>query len=467
MATDLSFVFERFLPISYMATLVLALLMRGSAEPLQGNELGGLMGVISFIAVTLRGEPKSAANAFRLAIAICGVLVAWVILQTIPIPKFANPAWAVLDGLGVTRAGTVSIAPADSRAAIVFLALPFVTFIGALCIFPSDQSAERLLSFVGYLGGALAFFAICQFMLDDSALMFGEKRFYAGSLTAPFVNRNTAGTFYGLVSLVLAARAFIAMRKVDFAHLMLGAPRNPERERLSAGHILLAACFVASLVALFLTRSRGAVGSTFAAFILFVPLLATVASGARTSRYGVKLVRKVGFKRLLVPVSAFASVVLVGLIFADRALFRAEVQGLEDGRFCVAPAILKAIKENQWTGTGFGTFRAFFPALRDPLCGISFIWDKAHNVYLEAYLGLGAMFAAVCLVGLVALVIIFVKGVSSRRRKRAYPLLGLASLVLVAAHSAIDFSLQIPGFAVIFAAVTAGLVTISMGGPVR
>lgn len=459
----LRFAVDGLLPAFFMGTLALALLMRGAVDPLQGTEIGGLMGCLGFLALVVRGEPKPTAIAFRIAFAICATLVAWVILQTLRLPEFANPAWGELGELNASGLDTISVAPADSRASIVVLALPFLTFINALCLFRTDRSAERLLSFVGYLGGGLAIFAIGQFFLDDNALMFGEKRFYIGSLTAPFVNRNTAGTFYGLISLVLSAKVFLALRRLDFRRLVLGTPPNPERVGLSVRHLVLIVCLVASLVALFLTRSRGAVGSAFAAYILFVPLLATLALGSGSSRYGFRVTRRGLLRRVLVPLSAFAGVLIAGLIFADRALFRAEVQGLDDGRFCVAPAIARAAQENQWFGTGFGTFRLFFPALRDPQCGISGIWDRAHSVYLEAYLGLGLIFAVVLILGTGTLIHIFLQGVRTRRRLRTYPLSGLAILLLVAAHSAIDFSLQIPGFAVIFAAVTAALVTISKG----
>jgi hypothetical protein len=46
---------------------------------------------------------------------------------------------------------------------------------------------------------------------------------------------------------------------------------------------------------------------------------------------------------------------------------------------------------------------------------------------------------------------------------RHYVLLGLAATVLVALHAAVDFSLQIPGFAVFFAAFLSAVVTISLG----
>jgi hypothetical protein len=47
---------------------------------------------------------------------------------------------------------------------------------------------------------------------------------------------------------------------------------------------------------------------------------------------------------------------------------------------------------------------------------------------------------------------------------RFVPVLGVAALILATLHSMVDFSLQIPGFNVYFAALMASTVTISLGG---
>ena len=41
--------------------------------------------------------------------------------------------------------------------------------------------------------------------------------------------------------------------------------------------------------------------------------------------------------------------------------------------------------------------------------------------------------------------------------------MGLAALILASLHSVVDFSLQIPGLAVYFAAIMAATVTVSLG----
>ncbi|MBB4338799.1 O-antigen ligase [Rhizobium leguminosarum] len=104
-----------------------------------------------------------------------------------------------------------------------------------------------------------------------------------------------------------------------------------------------------------------------------------------------------------------------------------------------------------------------FSAYRDPACGIFGIFDRAHNFYLEGFLGLGILFPITAVLTFSVLARVFWRGLAQRRRLRHYVLLGLAATVLVALHAAVDFSLQIPGFAVFYAAFLSAVVAISLG----
>ncbi len=90
-------------------------------------------------------------------------------------------------------------------------------------------------------------------------------------------------------------------------------------------------------------------------------------------------------------------IVIVGLfaIFAERSVYRMQEQGGEDGRWCSFASTIEAIMAHPIFGTGFGAFQDVFPAYRNADCaGIFGVWDRAHNVFLEGYLGLGLPFAA-------------------------------------------------------------------------
>lgn len=449
--------------IVFFLLLSSSLVSKGAVNPIMVAIVTGLFGVLACVGLATLGEPRATLAVFRTACIVASLLVGWGIIQTLPIDKLANPIWRDLADTVPLRFRTISVAPADSRAALVPLVLPFVVFIGALVLFPSDDEAQRLLSWIGKLGGVLAILAICEFQFSPRTLLLDDKKYYLDSLTAPFVNRNTAGTFYGVVSLLLMARVIIEARQTDFRSLVVPNRWAPENRRLSWSVISHIGLATAALVALFLTKSRGGIGATFVAYLLFVPLALYSSQKGSGQRASFGSGRRWRAWRLLRALLGLALVVVIGAVFADYALFRAEVQGLDDGRFCVAPAIIEAANANRATGVGFATFRLFFPAYRDPHCGILGVWDRAHSVYLEAYLGLGWIFWIALLIGVTALVTVFAKGILARRSLKIYPIVGLAALLLVMAHSLIDFSVQIPGFAAVFAVVMAALATISRG----
>lgn len=66
-------------------------------------------------------------------------------------------------------------------------------------------------------------------------------------------------------------------------------------------------------------------------------------------------------------------------------------------------------------------------------------------------------------IGYAVLIGAFVRGARKRHRLRFAPVVGLAALSLATLHSIVDFSLQIPGFMVYFAAAMAAATSISLG----
>ncbi len=140
-------------------------------------------------------------------------------------------------------------------------------------------------------------------------------------------------------------------------------------------------------------------------------------------------------------------------------------QGVDEARLCVYASTLKAIGENWRFGTGFGTFESVFPIYREAGCGsFGSIFLRAHNIYLEGALGLGAVFAPILIGGLAHVIGNLRHGIRRRRRMRLASTLGLGAVALVALHGLVDFSLQIPGMAAYFAAYLAAVTTISLGG---
>ncbi len=138
---------------------------------------------------------------------------------------------------------------------------------------------------------------------------------------------------------------------------------------------------------------------------------------------------------------------------------RFDIQGLADeGRLETYRSTLRMIADHPWFGTGLGTFAWSFPAYRSANISMWGVWDRAHNTLLELASDLGVPLAGLVVAAWLIALTVLVRGIRIRRRNLSVPVAALSVAILALLHSLIDFSLQIPGYAiVIFAIVGAGL----------
>jgi hypothetical protein len=86
------------------------------------------------------------------------------------------------------------------------------------------------------------------------------------------------------------------------------------------------------------------------------------------------------------------------------------------------------------------------------------VWDIAHSTPLEIAAELGLPFAAAIVFAWLVALAVLVHGIRIRRRDLVLPLSAFSIALIALIHSTVDFSLQIPGYAiVVFAVVGAGL----------
>jgi O-antigen ligase len=153
---------------------------------------------------------------------------------------------------------------------------------------------------------------------------------------------------------------------------------------------------------------------------------------------------------------------VIASVLFGRAAIRAERQGLDDTRVCVTRSVLPAIADNWVTGVGPGAFRYYFPAYRNPECGLEGTWFRAHNFYVEAALALGLVVAVpAILFAYLVLLNCFRLGLGRRKTKRPYIWGAIAAVMIATIHAFTDFSLQIPGFAMSLALICAAGVNFS------
>ncbi|RUM23131.1 1,4-beta-xylanase [Rhizobium vallis] len=449
-------VLREVLLVAFIGLVILTLIPFGSVTPFPFTFAAIGMFSLAIISALLFGEPRQSRWVFSIALFLLVVLAGWTFIQTIELPFnwLAHPAWGAARDLAGVRYAAISVEPADTLASILLIALPFVTFLTGLLLCDNDQRSRKVLAGLGLSAGVIAVFGLLQFSMFPNILIVVEKHAYLDSLTAVFVNRNTAATFLGLGVLLMLTQ----VREITRAYSKY-PPGEPGRNILLLKSwiyvLLLCACFTA----LMLSHSRAGIFATFVGALIYFPWLVV---NWNSSRRFLRLEPR--WRSLLKFLAGGIFVVVLLAMFAGQAILRAQERRLEDDdRFCILPGIWRAISDHWLTGTGLGTFRTVFSAYRDPACGIFGIFDRAHNFYLEGFLGLGIIFPIAAILVFSVLAKVFWRGIADRRRLRHYVLLGIAATVLVALHAAVDFSLQIPGFAVFFAAFLSAVVSISLG----
>lgn len=406
--------------------------------------------------------PADTRNIIMIALILVALLVSWAEFQASGISGlfYNDPAWQMVRNYIPSAQVPVSLTPGDTSGAVLMLAVPFGVFIATLILFSGEHQSNRLLRYIVIVGAVISVFSILQFLAQPDMVLFVKKKAYQDSLTGTFINRNTAATFFGLLLVLQVALTWQKASETDLIRSLLaylnGIPFTNRRATIFAA--LSALSCLATACALMLTKSRGGIASTFAALLCLL-LILVLFPDQREAR--ATSVRKGWSWRF----ATATAILLVGsgifISLAERVLFRGAAQNFES-RVCVLPGIITAIKDHIPFGAGLASFREVFPAYRDARCGIYLIWDRAHNVYLEGLFSLGLPFIPLLFIGMGTLMFAYIYGLRVRRRQRYIAAVGLACLILTVLHSAVDFSLQIPGLAAFFALMCAPIVSICM-----
>jgi hypothetical protein len=190
---------------AFLLSFIVILLTDGGVYPLSLAIAVVLMALALIGAGIGRGLHAATAPVFVSALLLWLVLAAWMVLQSSNVAGLglANGSWTTLHDAGISAGPSIAAVPGDAIYALLPISLPFMTFLASLLLFRSDNETELALQVFALSGAGMALFAIAQTVFLPDMLMFGPKESYIGSLTAPFVNRNTAATFYGVILVVL------------------------------------------------------------------------------------------------------------------------------------------------------------------------------------------------------------------------------------------------------------------------
>jgi len=436
----------------FLALIVLAPLPFGSNRPVWWSLLG-LAATTLFAAYLILIRRGGVVPGFRLwqvggLVLPFGAALIWAGLQAVPFGLSAgpvtNPLWDLAgEALGRSLPSAVSVNPHETLTGVARLLTYALVFWLALELGRHRSFADRALRWFVYAGMAYAVYGLAMEVLGLDLILWFPKWAYQGFVTSTFVNRNSYATYAALGLLCAAALL------VDSLRSRSARPKTARKaiigliERLGGrGLVPLFACVIIA-VALLQTGSRAGVLSLALGLVVF----GITAAMARLIRFRIALA---GIVLLVVMLGTV--IALRGGAFVDR-LESDTLDKDRNARGELYALTMDAIKDNPFLGTGLGTFPDIFALYRGAEFDTLGPIDKAHNSYLGNALELGLPAALLLMAALAAAGETNLVGLRRRRRGRLFPVLGLSALAVVALHSTVDFSLEIPAVGVTFAAL--------------
>ncbi len=429
----------------FLVLLAWAPLPLGSNRPWSWSLLVAgiaLVGLLLALHLVVRRQSLRPPLAVGLAgLAFFGV-AGWAFLQMQPVPvaEWVHPAWAALEPFGIDPLsgrgiGAVSLDVDLTRDALMRLLGYLGAFAIAFVLARDSAAARRILLVVLCTATAVSAYGLFIVFGGGDLLPFLGKTAYRGVVTGSFVNRNNFATYANLgivIGFVWLFEPFLRdLGKRDIRVLLRELLQQLLAER---GLVLVALLILAS--ASLLTASRGGFLSLAAALLTIILL--------------VFLLTKPCPLALVIATPLVAGSIWGLVALSGGAVLERFEQG-SDVRLEIWAVTGEMTRDRFWLGHGYGAYEPAFYAYRDDRFRL--VVDKAHNTYLEHAAELGVPATMLLYAGALILVYQCTVGVFRRRRDKIFPLIAVAASVLVAVHAVFDFSLQIPGIAVTYAAI--------------
>jgi O-antigen ligase len=419
-----------------VAVFTLAPLPFGSVDQLWVAVWTALLsiGVLCGIATPISRRQDRLLYAF---LAACCAYAFVAIIQVAPhmIAGLDDPIWQrVNELLGLNASPRISSRAEIPPVAIGHVLLLVTSFVSGFFVGTSRRNADLLVIVSRYSILLYATYGLVALALTPNMLLWAPKTAYRGSLTATFVNHNTAATMIGAGTILwfcAACQSLQSLQSLSLRVLLL----IPSNEELAFKIIFRSAAGLTCFFALLLTGSRG--GLICTSLGLFVAVGLMIANRL-----------KPGFWYLV----GSAIAVLAGIAVWLSHTGRIASQGLfDDGRWSVYQICIEAIRQRPLLGAGAGTFADIFPALRTAAFNDWGVWTYAHSTILEIAVEMGIPIAATAVMGAVLSFCILARSAVRSKDQSRSSLSAVAGIaVLSFLHSTIDFSLQIPGYLILF-----------------
>lgn len=308
-----------------------------------------------------------------------------------------------------------NISPGTSAIATVRIATPVL--LGLITFHLLSERNGRRSFGVRLLMIVIAHAAYGLVILRSPELALIANPFYPDSLTAGFVNRNSAAAFLGFgVCLAVAG-------------LLSEPDRGGSRFDLIQRRALFVLAALLLGTALLLTRSRMGVVATGAgaALIAILHLISTRGPGRRTAWFILGAIP-----------SGLAAFVYQSIDRVER------LREATSERLGLYREVLDMIRDAPLLGVGPGNFEIGFRPWSGRLTDPGLRWEDAHNTLLESWAENGVILGSVP--ALVLLLILFrLIRLATGPGDRFMPLAASGAVLLGLLHSLVDFPLEIQG----------------------
>lgn len=377
----------------------------------------------------------------KLPLVALAVVLGWAAIQTIQgVPLFLqNRLWSeAATVLGNPVAGAISVYPAAGRTALLWASTAAAVFFLAVQLGRDPVRARTAVYVIAVGAGVIAAYGLAEYFDGNALVLWQPKHAYLNALTATFINKNNYAAFAGM-GLVCT-----------FGLLLDRLPRNPPfRPRRTRGGLIvrglsvltLGAVFAANCAALLLAGSRAGAAVTILGMAVVLMLW---------------LARLPAWRRPLFVAFGLTALGILVLASSSSELLVSRLPNLDQDlgtRLAVDARMIAAIKAEPWTGYGLGAFEQAFTIFRDPSLSAHGRWEYGHNDWLEALMTLGipAGLAVWLIFGWIGVRCVI--GAMTRARDAIYPAIGAGVCALAFAHTLVDFTMQIQGFALPFLAI--------------
>jgi O-antigen ligase len=357
------------------------------------------------------------------------LLAVWVAMQ-----------WGLLVGDGYS-----------ARAHLPRLVAYLAAFLIAAHLSATRRVRARLAAAIVLLALVEAAMGLAQYLAGWQQIYHLQKVFYTAHASGTYVNPNH---FAGLLAMALPLALAAALG--GWERYARGARESEDRETSPARAALLSFLTALLFVAVLYSRSRGG-------------LLAATAGLVATGAVWLAASRRRREAALAVGVFLAAAAALGAWVGLEPVVERYETTGRDlVARTAVWRDTLALVAERPLAGAGFGSFGEVYPRVQT--AHLEFTVDHAHNDYLQMAAELGVPAAALLAASWIFLVRRGLRAAltdSATTSQRVFSAGSAGGVVALLAHAFLDFNLQLPANALVFAVLLGMLAARPGGEPVH